>query len=57
MQRLPIARLALRAVSEVLRLTPAALVDVVAFNGNVNANPGQVCLGQGEPRSRSGSCG
>lgn len=37
MYRLLIARLALRAINEVLTLTPAALVDMVAFNGHVNA--------------------
>ena len=37
MYRLLVARLALRAIDEVLTLTPAALVDVVAFNGHVNA--------------------
>ncbi|MFF8777151.1 restriction endonuclease [Streptomyces sp. NPDC015140] len=35
--RLLVARLALRAIAEVLTLTPAAMVDVVAFNGHVNA--------------------
>ncbi|MEU6671812.1 restriction endonuclease [Streptomyces sp. NPDC046727] len=37
MYRLLVARLSLRAINEVLTLTPAALVDVVAFNGHVNA--------------------
>jgi restriction system protein len=37
MYRLLVARLALRAINEVLILTPAPLVDVVAFNGHVNA--------------------
>ncbi|MFF4487119.1 restriction endonuclease [Streptomyces sp. NPDC001544] len=37
MYRLLVARLALRAINEVLTLTPAALVDVVVSNGHVNA--------------------
>ncbi|MFF4012309.1 restriction endonuclease [Streptomyces sp. NPDC001717] len=32
-----VARLALRAIDETLAVTPPALVDVVAFNGHVNA--------------------
>ncbi|WP_328392319.1 restriction endonuclease [Streptomyces sp. NBC_00390] len=37
MYRTLVARLALRAIDEALAVTPPALVDVVAFNGHVNA--------------------